>query len=82
MKCTPQKTIVSASVSAAQLGQAERVPDVVGHVLDLGQLIVVGEDHRAALVGERAHLVLERRDVLQNQRRVGRAEHRKVHETA
>ena len=30
-------------------GQAERVADVVGDVLDLGQLVVVGEDHGVAL---------------------------------
>ena len=29
--------------------EAERVADVVGHVLHLGHLVVVGEDHRVAL---------------------------------
>ena len=38
--------------------EAERVADVVGDVLHLGHLVVVGEDHGAALAGERAHLVL------------------------
>ena len=47
------------------LGEAQRVADVVGHVLDLGQLIVVGEDDGAPLGGQRAHLVLESRDVLE-----------------
>ena len=61
------------------LGEAERVPDVVGDVLNLGQLVVVGEDHRAAQPRKRAHLVLQCRDVLQQQRRVVCAEHRKVH---
>ena len=42
------------------LGEPERVADEIGDVLDLGQLVVVGEDHGAALGGERAHLVLER----------------------
>jgi hypothetical protein len=28
----------------------------MGHVLDLGHLVVVGEDDRVALLGERAHL--------------------------
>jgi hypothetical protein len=45
--------------------QAERVADVMGHVLDLGQLVVVREDHRAALGGERAHLGLHGRDVVE-----------------
>ena len=40
--------------------EAERVADVVGDVLDLGELVVVGEDDRVALAGERAHLVLQR----------------------
>ena len=38
--------------------QAERVAHEVGHVLDLGHLVVVRQDHRVALLGERAHLVL------------------------
>ena len=79
MKCTPQKTIVSASARGRLLGEPERVADVVGDVLDLGQLVVVGEDHRVALGGERPHLVLQGGDVLEHQRRVGRAEHRQVH---
>ena len=41
------------------LREAERVADVVGHVLDLGQLVVVREDHRAALGGQRAYLRLQ-----------------------
>ena len=49
MKCTPQKAITSASVARGLLREAERVADVVGHVLDLGQLVVVGEDHGVAL---------------------------------
>ena len=65
MKCTPQKTIVSASVAAACWERPERVADEVGHVLDLGHLVVVGEDHGAALGGQRAHLVLHLRDVLE-----------------
>ena len=39
--------------------EAERVADVVGDVLHLGQLVVVGEDHRVALARERAHLLGE-----------------------
>jgi hypothetical protein len=44
--------------------ESERVADVVGNVLDLGQLVIVGEDHRTALGGERPHLFLEEGDVL------------------
>ena len=56
MKCTPQKTIVSPSAARRPAREAERVADEVGDVLDLGQLVVVGEDHRVALGGERPHL--------------------------
>ena len=69
MKCTPQKTIVSASVAAAWRREAERVADVVGDVLDLGHLVVVGEDHRVALRRERAYLVLQRPSYLRAERR-------------
>ena len=58
MKCTPQNTIVVGLGARRPAGQRQRVADVVGDVLDLGQLVVVREDHRAALGGERAHLVL------------------------
>ncbi len=64
MKWTPQKAIVSAPARGGLLGEAERVADVVGHVLDLGHLVVVGEDHGVALAGQLAHLVLERAHVL------------------
>jgi hypothetical protein len=47
----------------ALAGEAEGVADVVRDVLDLGQLVVVGEDDRAALGGERAHLGLQGGDV-------------------
>ena len=40
------------------LGEAERVSDVVRDVLDLGNLVVVGEDDGVALLRERPHLVL------------------------
>ena len=52
MKWTPQKTITSASVLAADLREPERVADEVGHVLDVGHLVVVGEDHGVSLGGE------------------------------
>ena len=52
MKCTPQNTIVDASTVGGHPGQAERVADVIGDVLDLGQLVVVGEDHGVALAGQ------------------------------
>ena len=59
MKCTPQKTIASPSAARRLAREAERVADVVGHVLHLGHLVVVREDHRAALGRERAHLGLQ-----------------------
>ena len=37
--------------------KAERVADVVGHVLDLGHLVVVGEDDRVALARQLADLL-------------------------
>ncbi len=49
MKWTPQKTIAAAVRGRGLAGQAERVADVVGHVLHLGHLVVVGEDDRVAL---------------------------------
>ena len=58
MKCTPQKTI-DVGVGARRLArEAERVADEVGDVLDLGHLVVVGEDDRVALGGERADLLV------------------------
>ena len=65
MKCTPQNAITSLGGRGGLLGEPERVADVVGHVLDLGQLVVVGEDHGAALGRERADLVLHGRDVVE-----------------
>ena len=44
----------------------------MGDVLDLGDLVVVRQDDGVALRGERAHLLLERSDVVQLQRRGGR----------
>ena len=61
MKWTPQNTIVDASVAAACAREPERVADVVGHVLDLGPLVVVREDDGVALARERADLRLQRR---------------------
>ena len=43
--------------------EAERVADVVGHVLHLGHLVVVGEDDRVALARELADLLLQRGDL-------------------
>src|SRR6266542_4067068 len=42
--------------------EPQRVADVVGHVLHLGNLVVVGEDDRVALTRERPHLVLHPAD--------------------
>ena len=63
MKCTPQKAITSLGGRGRLLREAERVAHEVGDVLDLGQLVVVGEDHGAALAGQRAHLGLHGGDV-------------------
>ena len=57
MKWTPQKAITSASAAAAWRERPSESPSVVGDVLDLGQLVVVGEDDGVALGGERPHLV-------------------------
>ncbi len=57
MKCTPQNTIVEASTVGRDAGEPERVADVVGDVLDLGQLVVVSQDDRVALLREPANLV-------------------------
>ena len=71
MKCTPQKAITSLVGGGGLLGEPERVAHVVGDVLDLGHLVVVGEDHGAALGGQRAHLVLHGGDVVQGEERHG-----------
>ena len=55
MKWTPQKAIV-VGVGGRLAREPERVAHEVGDVLDLGHLVVVGEDHRVALGGERTHL--------------------------
>ena len=65
MKWTPQKAITSSVRGGRLLREAERVADEVGHLLDLRQLVVVGEDDGAALAGERAHLVLHGGDVVE-----------------
>ena len=56
MKWTPQNAMTALSVVAAVARQAQRVAHVVGHVLDLGHLVVVGQDDRVPLAGELAHL--------------------------
>ena len=63
MKCTPQKTIVSRVRGGRAAREPERVADVVGDVLDLRHLVVVREDHRAALARQRAHLLRQRCDL-------------------
>ena len=45
-------------------GEAERVAHEVGDVLDLGPLVVVGDDDRVPLLGQRPDLGLKRRDFL------------------
>ena len=65
MKWTPQNAMTSSSAGRGADREPERVADVVGHVLDLGQLVVVGQDHGAALAGERADLGLHGGDVVE-----------------
>ena len=49
MKCTPQWTMMSASALAASRASSSLSPDVRDAVKNLRRLVVVGEDHRAAL---------------------------------
>ena len=49
------------------LRQTERIPHEVRHILDLGQLVVVSEDHGAALRGQRTYLGLQRRHGLERE---------------
>ena len=56
MKCTPQNTIVSSGASAAILRQRQRIADVVGDVLDRGQLVVVRQHGGTAQAGQAADL--------------------------
>ncbi len=67
MKWTPQKAIAVGVGGGGLAREAERVAHVVGDVLDLGQLVVVGEDHRVALGGERAHLLAQGADLLRRE---------------
>ena len=49
MKCTPQKTMNSASgCFATSPGEAERIADVVGELDDLVALVVMTEDDQPA----------------------------------
>ena len=52
MKYTPHSTITRAGARRREPGERERVADVIGDLLDLGPLVVVREDHRAALGGQ------------------------------
>ena len=62
MKWTPQKTIVVRVGRRRLPREAERVADEVGHVLHVGELVVVGEEDGVPLAGELADLVVQRRD--------------------
>ena len=77
MKCTPQNAITSSVGGGGLDREPERVADVVRDVLDLGQLVVVGQDHGAALAGERADLVLHGRDVVEREQRHGEISRRR-----
>ena len=52
MKWTPQKTITSASTLRGLARQLERVADEVGHLEDLGTLVVVRQDDGVAVALE------------------------------
>ena len=49
------------------LGEAERVADEVRDLLDLGQLVVVRENHGAALGSQCAYLRLQGGDVVERE---------------
>jgi hypothetical protein len=67
MKWTPQKTNRVGAGGRGLAREPERIAHVVRHVLDLGHLVVVREDHRVAAAREVANLRLECGDVLENQ---------------
>ena len=52
MKRTPQKAITSASVACALRDEIEAVADEIGEVLDLGLLVIMGEDDGVALLAQ------------------------------
>ena len=60
MKCTPQNTIGWRVAAAAIRLSASESPVWSRDVLDLGQLVVVRQDHRVALRRPAAHLVRPR----------------------
>ena len=68
MKCTPQKTITSASVLAARLRKPQRIGHEIGDFLHLGALVMMGQDHCVALATKFAYARLLSPDLL---RRVG-----------
>src|SRR2546423_1228230 len=63
-------------------GEAQGVADEVGHVLHLGDLVVVGEDHRVAPAGQLADLGLEGGDVLEGEEVHGRGLRRRDRSSA
>ncbi len=65
MKWTPQNAMTALSVAGRPAGQAQRVAHVVGHVLDLGHLIVMGQDDGVALRRELPDLGGQVPDVVQ-----------------
>ena len=67
--------ITSAVGGGGLPGEAKRVADVVGDVLDLGALVVVGQDDRVPGFCQAADLRLKRRDLVR--RLLRRFDHRK-----
>ncbi len=59
MKWTPQKAITSAVGGLGVIGEAERIPDVVGDILDVAGLIVMGEDDGVSGLLEGQDFLLE-----------------------
>ena len=68
MKWTPQKAITVGLGGRRLARELQRVAGEVGDVLDLGHLVVVGQDHRVALGREGADLGAEALDVLPRDR--------------
>ena len=69
MKCTPQKTITSASRLRRLLREAERIADEIRHVLNFRHLIIVREDDGVELFFERENFLRQRLELAFGHRR-------------